>query len=217
MHRHPPVAQLSSHHVQYVLVCSKEHLRIDLFENKNQACCFYFLLNVWIFLTQSCVTERLDQDMSGILTTICNHSFHCSCISKWADSSCPVSNYGCAFTYLWGCVYVSAQAYLLYVLLGHVQKLWYKINWTIFSPSSLAYHCHMLVSSRLSIVRLKYLTKLWNSLIQHSSLSVVNDKCWYFHLYLIPLRSKFFPLHIIFLLCHEFLNLIRNSWRDPVL
>lgn len=33
--------------------------------------------------------ERLDQDTSGILTTICNHSFHCSCISKWTDSSCP--------------------------------------------------------------------------------------------------------------------------------
>ncbi|KAJ7962793.1 BRCA1-associated protein [Quillaja saponaria] len=37
--------------------------------------------------------ERLDQDMSGILTTICNHSFHCSCISNWADSSCPVCRY----------------------------------------------------------------------------------------------------------------------------
>ncbi|AES68230.2 zinc finger, C3HC4 type (RING finger) protein [Medicago truncatula] len=37
--------------------------------------------------------ERLDQDTSGILTTICNHSFHCSCISKWADSSCPVCRY----------------------------------------------------------------------------------------------------------------------------
>ncbi|XP_022023039.1 uncharacterized protein LOC110923548 isoform X1 [Helianthus annuus] len=34
--------------------------------------------------------ERLDQDMSGILMTMCNHSFHCSCISKWTDSSCPV-------------------------------------------------------------------------------------------------------------------------------
>ncbi|KAG6507105.1 hypothetical protein ZIOFF_032446 [Zingiber officinale] len=34
--------------------------------------------------------ERLDQDTSGILTTICNHSFHCSCISKWTDSSCPL-------------------------------------------------------------------------------------------------------------------------------
>ncbi|PWA76010.1 zinc finger (C3HC4-type RING finger) family protein [Artemisia annua] len=37
--------------------------------------------------------ERLDQDMSGILTTMCNHSFHCSCISKWTDSSCPVCRY----------------------------------------------------------------------------------------------------------------------------
>lgn len=114
MHRHPPVAQLSSHHVQSVLVCSKEHLRIDLFENKNQAC-FYFLLNVWIFLSQSCVTERLDQDMSGILTTICNHSFHCSCISKWADSSCPVSNSGRAFSYLWGCVYMCLHRHICYM------------------------------------------------------------------------------------------------------
>ncbi|KAI3982145.1 hypothetical protein MKX01_019051 [Papaver californicum] len=37
--------------------------------------------------------ERLDQEMGGILTTICNHSFHCSCISKWTDSSCPVCRY----------------------------------------------------------------------------------------------------------------------------
>ncbi|KAF0906047.1 hypothetical protein E2562_009059 [Oryza meyeriana var. granulata] len=37
--------------------------------------------------------ERLDQDPGGILTTICNHSFHCACISKWTDSSCPVCRY----------------------------------------------------------------------------------------------------------------------------
>jgi len=37
--------------------------------------------------------ERLDQDPGGVLTTICNHSFHCSCISKWTDSSCPVCRY----------------------------------------------------------------------------------------------------------------------------
>ncbi|XP_015689535.1 BRAP2 RING ZnF UBP domain-containing protein 2 [Oryza brachyantha] len=37
--------------------------------------------------------ERLDQDPGGILTTICNHSFHCSCMSKWTDSSCPVCRY----------------------------------------------------------------------------------------------------------------------------
>lgn len=37
--------------------------------------------------------ERLDQHISGILTTVCNHSFHSSCISKWTDSSCPVCRY----------------------------------------------------------------------------------------------------------------------------
>ncbi|CAN6449965.1 unnamed protein product [Victoria cruziana] len=37
--------------------------------------------------------EKLDNDVSGTLTTICNHSFHCSCISKWTDSSCPVCRY----------------------------------------------------------------------------------------------------------------------------
>ncbi|CAI5479023.1 unnamed protein product [Closterium sp. Yama58-4] len=34
--------------------------------------------------------ERLDRHISGVLTTVCNHSFHSSCISKWTDSSCPV-------------------------------------------------------------------------------------------------------------------------------
>ena len=47
--------------------------------------------SIFRFLTSILFTERLDQDMSGILTTICNHSFHCSCISNWTDSSCPVS------------------------------------------------------------------------------------------------------------------------------
>lgn len=37
--------------------------------------------------------ERLDQQISGILTTVCNHSFHSTCISKWTDSSCPVCRY----------------------------------------------------------------------------------------------------------------------------
>ncbi|XP_031284958.1 BRAP2 RING ZnF UBP domain-containing protein 2-like [Pistacia vera] len=37
--------------------------------------------------------EGLDQGTSGILKTICNHSFHCSCISRWTDSSCPVCRY----------------------------------------------------------------------------------------------------------------------------
>ncbi|KAF8393180.1 hypothetical protein HHK36_021421 [Tetracentron sinense] len=37
--------------------------------------------------------ERLDQDTSGILTTLCDHSYQCSCISKWTDSSCSVCRF----------------------------------------------------------------------------------------------------------------------------
>lgn len=37
--------------------------------------------------------DRLDEDVSGILTTICNHSFHAECLSGWADASCPVCRY----------------------------------------------------------------------------------------------------------------------------
>jgi hypothetical protein len=34
--------------------------------------------------------ERLDPHASGILTVLCNHSFHSDCLTKWGDSTCPV-------------------------------------------------------------------------------------------------------------------------------
>ncbi|ESQ31592.1 hypothetical protein EUTSA_v10004093mg [Eutrema salsugineum] len=34
--------------------------------------------------------ERLDPDTSGILSTLCDHSFQCSCTSKWTYLSCQV-------------------------------------------------------------------------------------------------------------------------------
>jgi len=37
--------------------------------------------------------DRLDQHISGVVTTVCNHSFHCTCLSQWADTSCPVCRY----------------------------------------------------------------------------------------------------------------------------
>ncbi|XP_057967393.1 BRAP2 RING ZnF UBP domain-containing protein 1 [Malania oleifera] len=37
--------------------------------------------------------ERLDQDTSGILSTLCDHSFHCSCVSKWTHLSCQVCQF----------------------------------------------------------------------------------------------------------------------------
>ncbi|CAI0389260.1 unnamed protein product [Linum tenue] len=37
--------------------------------------------------------ERLDPDTSGILSTLCDHSFQCSCTSKWTYLSCQVCRY----------------------------------------------------------------------------------------------------------------------------
>lgn len=38
--------------------------------------------------------ERLDETANGILTILCNHSFHCHCLSQWkGDGGCPVCRY----------------------------------------------------------------------------------------------------------------------------
>ncbi|PKU87167.1 BRCA1-associated protein-like isoform X1 [Dendrobium catenatum] len=37
--------------------------------------------------------ERLDQEITGITSTTCDHSFQCSCILKWANSSCSVCQF----------------------------------------------------------------------------------------------------------------------------
>lgn len=37
--------------------------------------------------------ERMDSDVSGLLTISCQHTFHCNCLSKWRDDTCPVCRY----------------------------------------------------------------------------------------------------------------------------
>ena len=37
--------------------------------------------------------DRLDNEASGVVTTVCSHAFHASCISNWEDNSCPVCRY----------------------------------------------------------------------------------------------------------------------------
>ncbi|KAL3899519.1 MAG: hypothetical protein SGCHY_001996 [Lobulomycetales sp.] len=37
--------------------------------------------------------ERMDASATGLLTILCNHTFHCDCLRKWGDSSCPVCRY----------------------------------------------------------------------------------------------------------------------------
>lgn len=37
--------------------------------------------------------ERLDHEITGLLTIPCQHTFHCQCLSKWKDDTCPVCRY----------------------------------------------------------------------------------------------------------------------------
>jgi BRCA1-associated protein len=39
--------------------------------------------------------ERLEEQASGIFVTLCNHSFHCSCLAQWrsSETACPVCRY----------------------------------------------------------------------------------------------------------------------------
>ena len=37
--------------------------------------------------------ERMDESVRTVLTILCNHSFHSSCLQKWEDLTCPVCRY----------------------------------------------------------------------------------------------------------------------------
>ncbi|KAJ8933764.1 hypothetical protein NQ314_013797 [Rhamnusium bicolor] len=37
--------------------------------------------------------ERMDESVDGVLTILCNHAFHASCLEQWGDSTCPVCRY----------------------------------------------------------------------------------------------------------------------------
>lgn len=37
--------------------------------------------------------ERMDSSVTGLLTIPCQHTFHCQCLSKWKDDSCPICRY----------------------------------------------------------------------------------------------------------------------------
>jgi BRCA1-associated protein len=37
--------------------------------------------------------EPMDESSTGLLTILCQHTFHCHCLSKWGDGSCPVCRY----------------------------------------------------------------------------------------------------------------------------
>ena len=35
----------------------------------------------------------MDESVSTVLTILCNHSFHGSCLAQWEDTTCPVCRY----------------------------------------------------------------------------------------------------------------------------
>jgi len=37
--------------------------------------------------------ERMDESVRGVLTILCNHSFHAMCLQQWEDLNCPVCRY----------------------------------------------------------------------------------------------------------------------------
>lgn len=37
--------------------------------------------------------ERMDSSITGLITIVCQHTFHCPCLQKWGNSSCPVCRY----------------------------------------------------------------------------------------------------------------------------
>ncbi|CCJ29710.1 unnamed protein product [Pneumocystis jirovecii] len=37
--------------------------------------------------------ERMDASVTGLLTILCQHTFHCQCLSKWGGNICPVCRY----------------------------------------------------------------------------------------------------------------------------
>ncbi|KAJ2454080.1 hypothetical protein EV183_001803 [Coemansia sp. RSA 2336] len=43
--------------------------------------------------------ERLDSVVSGLLTTLCQHLFHCRCLAQWGSGNCPVCRYSQTSTF----------------------------------------------------------------------------------------------------------------------
>lgn len=50
--------------------------------------------NEWIEMpTCPVCLDRLDSSVTGLFTSLCNHTFHCSCIIKWDDTTCPICRF----------------------------------------------------------------------------------------------------------------------------
>ncbi|XP_012279850.1 BRCA1-associated protein [Orussus abietinus] len=70
--------------------------------------------------------ERMDESVDGILTVLCNHTFHSSCLRKWGDMTCPVCRYAqtpepLADSHCMECVVgTSTEALWICLICGHI-------------------------------------------------------------------------------------------------
>jgi hypothetical protein len=66
--------------------------------------------------------ERLDPSISGVVTIVCDHTFHCECLRRWADSSCPVCRHVADDSQTATCCEVCGTTESLWICLvcGHV-------------------------------------------------------------------------------------------------
>lgn len=60
----------------------------DPFTKENNS----FVSNIELPTCPVCL-DRLDSATTGIITTNCQHAFHCKCLMKWKNSKCPVCRY----------------------------------------------------------------------------------------------------------------------------
>jgi BRCA1-associated protein len=44
-------------------------------------------LHLWV--ADGLITDRLDAHVTGLVTTLCNHTFHSRCIRQWIAGTCP--------------------------------------------------------------------------------------------------------------------------------
>ena len=54
---------------------------------KPRSECFRLTRFVCLSFVQVCL-ERLDPSVTGIVTIVCDHTFHCECLRRWYDSLC---------------------------------------------------------------------------------------------------------------------------------
>jgi len=71
-----------------------------------------------------------DESLSGVLTILCNHSFHGDCLVKWGDSCCPVCRYVQTPEVIDGqsCFECGSQEVTLFVHVNHSLILFFSIR-----------------------------------------------------------------------------------------